>query len=205
VVQGSLTQFTTGHAYTGEYFKRFVKTNDTICTSHEMDPDVYPPVILTREHTICACPLFDQYRPDLRKVAPRTDRPAWNLGNLLRRDYLPAFLDFLNLPGALSKKHAPRKKKPPDKPSCSLAYAGTFRCVSTSRPVLASSLTRFGRLSPHPFTFLPTLVLRLGSLRPSAIFSYLFPSRINGRFRIVNCVLKEPAVLYACMYRDRDE
>ena len=49
-----LTQFATGHAYTGEYFKRFVKSKPTTCPCHSSG---YPSPPLPRSHPVVLSPL----------------------------------------------------------------------------------------------------------------------------------------------------
>ena len=106
-----ITQFATGHAYTGEYYKDFVKSNSTICPCS--DSGLYPPVFHSRDHVLKACPLFELHRVDLRTKAPRLDNVKWPSGNLLRPQYIEDLIAFFFKSGALSKGHAPKAREPP--------------------------------------------------------------------------------------------
>ena len=99
-----LTQFTTGHAYTGEYFKRFNIPKPTVCPCHSSG---YPPVLHSRDHLLRACPHFESQRILLRRHAPRIDNPKWSIGNLLRDQHFD-HLEFLSSTGALSRGLVPK-------------------------------------------------------------------------------------------------
>ena len=55
-IMSRLTQFASGHRYTGEYFKRFNVPHPTNCPCSLSG--LYPPVLHSRSHILCACPLF---------------------------------------------------------------------------------------------------------------------------------------------------
>ena len=100
-----LTQFTTGHAYTGEYFKRSNIPKPTVCPCHSSG---YPPVLHSRDHLLQACPYFKSQQVLLRCHAPRIDNPKWSIGNLLRDQFFDHLLEFLSSTGALSRGLVPK-------------------------------------------------------------------------------------------------
>ena len=99
-----LTQFATGHVYTGEYFKRSVKSKPTTCPCHSSG---YPPVLHSWDHILRSCPLFESHQDPLRHLAPHLDNPQWSSGNLLHEQYIGHLLDFLSVSGAFSRGMVP--------------------------------------------------------------------------------------------------
>jgi ribonuclease HI len=64
-----LIQVITGHAFFGNYYKRFRPMDPTSCAC-----DNY--TLQTREHVICDCPLFNHARYLLREVSPTLSLPV---------------------------------------------------------------------------------------------------------------------------------
>ena len=111
-IMNRLTQFASGHGYTGEYFKRFNVPHPTDCPCSLSG--LYPPVLHSRSHILRACPLFEASRVTLRTHAPRIDNPKWPIGKLLLDNNIEHLLNFLNDSRAFSKGTAPiRQAKDP--------------------------------------------------------------------------------------------
>ena len=109
-IMSRLTQFATGHAHTGEYYKDFVKTNSTTCPCTASGEK---PVFHSRVHIVKECPFFEFPRDRLRRSAPRVDHQTWPIGKLLQDSYIEDFIEFITKSGAFSKGHAPRQREPP--------------------------------------------------------------------------------------------
>jgi hypothetical protein len=105
-ITSRLTQFITGHGYTTEYFDRFKIPNRGACDCSTSLTTPYPPVPLTREHAIKACPRFADARESLRRHAPRVSHRKWPTSNLLKADLLEHFVTFLTESSALSRKYS---------------------------------------------------------------------------------------------------
>jgi ribonuclease HI len=107
-----VTQFATGHGYTGEYYNRFVKSNDTFCSC---TPPGWPghPVFHSRVHIIKDCPFYAFPRAFLEKTATRVCHQGWSIGKLLLPQHIEHFIQFLSKSGAFTKGHAPRQREPP--------------------------------------------------------------------------------------------
>ncbi|KDQ10457.1 hypothetical protein BOTBODRAFT_36153 [Botryobasidium botryosum FD-172 SS1] len=61
-IYGLVTQFRTGHAFTGEYYRHSVPDNPRSCTCGEP--------LETREHIMFVCPTYEEHRHLLEKVSP---------------------------------------------------------------------------------------------------------------------------------------
>ena len=136
-----LTQCTTGHTYTGEYFKRFNIQQPSPflcpCSSSFQSPsvcrDAGPSPIVpgapgisqldltldggqaphSRDHILRECPLFSFPRFALEQVAPMLPNPRWSVGHLFAEDLLPHLIHFLSESTAFSWLHAPHPNEPP--------------------------------------------------------------------------------------------
>jgi hypothetical protein len=61
-IHALMTQVRTGHAFVGDYYKRFVPTEDTACPCGA-DPQ-------TRAHVLQDCPIYDEHRHILEDEVP---------------------------------------------------------------------------------------------------------------------------------------
>jgi ribonuclease HI len=111
-VTSRLTQFITGHGYTSEYFDRFKIPNRGTCDCSTTSATPYPPVPLSREHAIKACPLFGAAQGILQRHAPQITHRKWPAANLLKKDFLEHFITFLSESGALSRKYSTATGEP---------------------------------------------------------------------------------------------
>ena len=106
-----LTQFASGHGYTGEYYKDFVKANRTSCPSC-----VDPPTarrLHSRDHILKECSRYELEQSTLKGLFPRLTAPRWPIKHLFKDNVIPHLISFLMKSGAFSKDHAPRKREPP--------------------------------------------------------------------------------------------
>ena len=102
-VFGRLVQCRTGHGYTGEFYKRFVPSENTDCACGERNQ--------TREHILRTCPLYEAHRNLLRQASRDIALPEI-LGT---KTGILALAKFLENSGAFTKTGHPRPKaKPPD-------------------------------------------------------------------------------------------
>nr|GAT48620.1 RnaseH domain transposon factor [Mycena chlorophos] len=90
-VFGRLVQCRIGHCFSGEYYSRFVPSEDTDCPCGEH--------IQTREHIICDCPRYDEHRGILRKTSRHLSLPQI-LGT---KEGITALSKFLDASGAFTK------------------------------------------------------------------------------------------------------
>ena len=110
-VYSRIVQMATGHGYFGEYFKRFVPSNPTLCTCHEISGA--PPTLHTRDHILRSCPYFERDRHSLSLFFPRLSNPRWSFGNLFRRDNLPVLANWLSRTDTFSKAGIPHRQREP--------------------------------------------------------------------------------------------
>jgi ribonuclease HI len=107
-VLGRTIQCQTGHAYTGEFRRRFFPGQDVDC--HCGEP------YQTREHILIHCPRYDEHRTHLRKVSRYISLPVI-LGSAKG---ISALALFLQKSGAFTMHGRPIKKREPplfdDKP-----------------------------------------------------------------------------------------
>jgi ribonuclease HI len=71
-IMSRLTKFVTGHAYTGEYYKKFNICEKFFCIC---SPPGAPPVFHSRNHVFKECPLYDEARSVLEETAHRVSNP----------------------------------------------------------------------------------------------------------------------------------
>ena len=90
-VYGLVTQCRTGHVFLGEYYRRFVPSEDIAC------PCGHP--LQTRAHVLMDCGLYDEHRPILAKVS-RDIAPQIVLGT---RKGIEALAKFIAMSGAFTK------------------------------------------------------------------------------------------------------
>ena len=91
-VYGLVTQCRTGHAFIGEYYARFVPTEDTVCTCGAP--------LQTRKHILLECPRYaDARRITLARVAT----PPTVNDILGTQDGIHALAKFIAKTGAFSK------------------------------------------------------------------------------------------------------
>ena len=106
-----LTQFASGHGYTGEYYNDFVKANSTSCSSCIDLPS--GKILHSRTHILKECPRYEEARSVLEGLFPRLTAPRWPIKHLFRDDAIPHLVAYLMKSGAFSKDHAPRRREPP--------------------------------------------------------------------------------------------
>jgi hypothetical protein len=95
-----LIQCRMGHAFTGEYYDRFVPTESTECRCGEH--------IQMHEHIIRSCPRYAEHRHILQ-----TNHPNLNIADLMGTKIgLEALVKFLKASGAFTKTGEPRSKPP---------------------------------------------------------------------------------------------
>jgi hypothetical protein len=138
-ITSRLTQFITGHGYTTEYFERFKIPNRGACGCSTSTSSPYPPVPLSREHAIKACPLFEVARESLRRHAPRISHRKWPTSGLLKKDLLEHFITFLSESGALSRKHSTATGEP--RPSPKNRTSDSRNPLDPNHPTRGSSPT----------------------------------------------------------------
>jgi ribonuclease HI len=103
---GRLLQCRTGHNYSGEYYAKFVPSENINCPCGEP--------LQTREHILRECPRYTAHRQILRDTSPRLFLPTL-LGS---KEGIKATASFLERSGAFTKTGNPRPQpKPPDPPS----------------------------------------------------------------------------------------
>ncbi|KAJ7048584.1 hypothetical protein C8F01DRAFT_1004247 [Mycena amicta] len=95
-VFGRLVQCRTGHCFTGEYYARFVPSEDVDCPCGEP--------MQTREHIFCECPRYADHRHLLRKGSPHLSMPEL-VGT---KKGITALSAFLEASGAFTKTGHPR-------------------------------------------------------------------------------------------------
>src|SRR5882724_1150976 len=106
-----LTQCATGHAYTGEYYKRFIPSLSTSCPCSEVD------LLQTREHVLFYCPLIsDNACEVLRALLPDSSGPSSSISLLFKTKNIAHLARFLQQSQALSKSQAPTSREPPEPP-----------------------------------------------------------------------------------------
>ena len=99
---GRLNQCRIGHGYFGEYYKKFVHSEDIDCPCGEH--------VQTREHILQECPKYETHRHYLRDAAPDVA-----LSEVLgTREGIKALTKFLSKTGAFSKSG--RTRPPPEPP-----------------------------------------------------------------------------------------
>lgn len=101
-----LIQVITGHAFFGNYYKRFRPLDPTSCACDRH-------TLQTREHIICECPLYHHARHHLREVSPTLSLPII-LGS---KKGLAALAKFLAASSAFTKVPAPGVPVPHDTPN----------------------------------------------------------------------------------------
>ncbi|KII85959.1 hypothetical protein PLICRDRAFT_72046, partial [Plicaturopsis crispa FD-325 SS-3] len=90
----------TGHAFIGEYYAKFVPTEDVSCQCEEG-------VFQTRYHILTECPRYDEYRHILTQASPTLFLP-----DILGTDEgILALAQFLEKSGAFTKTGNPRETK----------------------------------------------------------------------------------------------
>ena len=136
-----LTQCATGHAYTGEYFKRFNIQQPSsflcLCSSSFRSPsvcgDAGPSPIVpgalgrsqldltldggwaphSRDHILRECPFFSFPRFALEQVAPMLPNLRWSISHLFSEDLLPHLILFLSESTTFSRLYTPHPYEPP--------------------------------------------------------------------------------------------
>ncbi|KAF5311071.1 hypothetical protein D9619_007654 [Psilocybe cf. subviscida] len=94
---GRTVQARTGHAYTGEFRRRFLPTEPFRCPCDNQ-------TIETREHIITSCPRYEEHRNILRKVTP-----SIALSEIFgTQEGIEALAEFLELSGAFTRDGKPR-------------------------------------------------------------------------------------------------
>jgi hypothetical protein len=98
-VFGRLTQCRIGHGYIGEYYSKFVPSENVDCPCGE--------AFQTREHLLCECPQYEDQRDILRKASRDLSMPEI-LGTA---EGIAALTEFLEKSGAFTKTGDPRRKR----------------------------------------------------------------------------------------------
>ncbi|KAF5313927.1 hypothetical protein D9619_013086 [Psilocybe cf. subviscida] len=99
---GRLVQARTGHAYTGEFRRRFFPSEPFRCPCDNQ-------TIETREHIITTCPRYEEHRHILRKVSQ-----SIALSEILgTQEGIDALATFLEQSGAFSRDGKPRPAQNP--------------------------------------------------------------------------------------------
>ncbi|KAF7350488.1 RnaseH domain transposon factor [Mycena venus] len=102
-VFGRVTQCRIGHCFSGEYYNRFVPSENVNCPCGEE--------LQTREHILRTCPRYEDHRHLLRSVSRDISLPEI-LGT---KDGIAALAKFLEESGAFTKTGTPRR--PQETPS----------------------------------------------------------------------------------------
>src|ERR1700687_36222 len=98
-IMSRLTQFSSNHGYTGEYFHGFNIEKDSYkCPCPEV-----PPVFQTRSHIIRECIFFEDAHVLLALAGIRINYGGWQYGKLVAPDHIKHLIIFLKA-GAFSKK-----------------------------------------------------------------------------------------------------
>lgn len=103
-VFGRLVQCRTGHAYIGEYYRKFVPDKATDCPCGEQ--------LQTREHILRDCPQYEDHRHILRAVSRDVSLPEI-LGS---EDGITALAEFIESSGAFTRNGEVYQKKPTPRP-----------------------------------------------------------------------------------------
>ncbi|KAF5319459.1 hypothetical protein D9619_008774 [Psilocybe cf. subviscida] len=99
---GRLVQARTGHAYTGEFRRRFFPGEPFRCPCDNQ-------TIETREHIIISCPRYEEHRDVLRKVSP-----SIALSEIFgTQEGIEALAKFLEVSGAFTRNGKPRPSTVP--------------------------------------------------------------------------------------------
>jgi hypothetical protein len=96
---GRVFQCRTGHGYIGEYYNKFVPSENIDCPCGE--------AIQTREHVLRECPLYEDHRHILEEVSRDISVPEI-LGT---KEGISALAEFLDVSGAFTKTGEPRQTK----------------------------------------------------------------------------------------------
>ncbi|KAJ7705620.1 hypothetical protein B0H16DRAFT_1312765 [Mycena metata] len=102
-VFGRVTQCRIGHCFTGEYYSKFVPSENVDCPCGE--------AFQTREHLLRECPQYEDQRHVLEAVSRDISLPEI-LGT---KEGIAALAEFLETSGAFTKSGKPRRS--PDLPS----------------------------------------------------------------------------------------
>ncbi|KAJ7219945.1 hypothetical protein GGX14DRAFT_432501 [Mycena pura] len=97
-VYGRLTQCRTGHGFIGEYYNRFVFSEDVDCPCGE--------IFQTREHLLCECPQYENQRGILQGASRDMALPEI-LGT---KGGVAALAKFLEATGAFTKTGKARRE-----------------------------------------------------------------------------------------------
>ncbi|KAI0073747.1 hypothetical protein K474DRAFT_1573738, partial [Panus rudis PR-1116 ss-1] len=92
-IYGLVFQCRTGHAFIGEYYQRFVPTEDVAC------PCGFP--LQTRKHILLDCPRYNAHRHILNAISPRHSSTLKDIVGT--SDGIKALAKFIAASGAFTK------------------------------------------------------------------------------------------------------